>query len=151
MSKKVLLLNGPNLNMLGLRQPELYGASTLADVEAKITEMAAPSWSVDCKQSNYEGQLVEWIQDAREAFDAIIINPAAYSHTSVAILDALNIFEGYVAEVHISDIHAREEFRHHSFVSYRADEIVIGKGVQRYEIALKAVASALGVVLGETA
>ena len=144
MSKSILMLNGPNLNMLGTRQPEVYGHTKLADVEAQGAELAAElGLSFEARQSNYEGQLVEWIQQARDTFDGIVINPGAYSHTSIAILDALNIFEGIVAEVHISDIHAREEFRHHSFVSYRADEIVVGKGVEGYSIAMRAIAAKL--------
>ena len=144
MTKSILMLNGPNLNMLGTRQPEVYGHATLADVETNGAELATElGLGFDARQSNYEGQLVDWIQQARDSFDAIVINPGAYSHTSIAILDALNIFEGIVAEVHISDIHAREEFRHHSFVSYRADEIVVGKGVEGYSIAIRAIAAKL--------
>lgn len=141
---QILLLNGPNLNLLGTRQPELYGHATLADVERDAVALGETlGLSVECKQSNYEGQLVEWIQEARNGVAGIVINPAAYTHTSVAILDALNMFEGPVIEVHISDIHKREEFRHHSFVSYRSDEAVIGQGVEGYSIALKILAERL--------
>ena len=141
---KILLLNGPNLNMLGLRQPEVYGHATLKDVETDAIELGR-SLGVDvvCKQSNYEGELVTWIQQARDEMAAIVINPGAYTHTSVAILDALNIFEGPVIEVHISDIHQREAFRHHSYVGYRADASVIGKGVEGYQIALRDAAGRL--------
>ncbi len=142
--KHILLLNGPNLNMLGTRQPELYGSDTLSDVEREFTALAAElGFDAVCKQSNYEGQLVEWIQEARETAAAIVLNPAAYTHTSVAILDALNMFDGPVAEVHISDIYKREEFRHHSYVSLRADLTIAGKGVEGYAIALRDVVGRL--------
>jgi len=144
MPQKILLLNGPNLNMLGTRQPEIYGATTLADVERDVIEQAAThGLACEARQSNYEGQLVDWIQQARDAYVAIIINPGAYSHTSVAILDALNVFEGPVAEVHISDIHAREPFRHHSYVSHRADIVIVGQGVAGYGLALSRVSEML--------
>lgn len=142
--KKVLLLNGPNLNLLGIRQPEIYGRETLADVERDaIAAGRTLGLEVMCKQSNYEGQLVDWIQEARASVAGIVINPAAYTHTSVAILDALNMFEGPVIEVHISDIHARESFRQHSFVSYRADQTIMGKGVAGYVMALESLAKLL--------
>ena len=135
---QILLLNGPNLNLLGTRQPEIYGSTTLADVERDAVALGAQlGFQVVCKQSNYEGQLVDWIQEARDGFAGIVINPGAYSHTSIAILDALNMFDGKVVEVHISDIHKREEFRHHSYVSYRADETIIGQGVDGYAMALR--------------
>lgn len=144
MTKPVLVLNGPNLNLLGLRQPEIYGRETLADVEAAVTALAAEmGLSVLCRQSNHEGQLVDWIQDARTAAAGIIINPGAYSHTSVAILDALNAFEGPVLEVHISNIHKREAFRHHSFVSSRAEGVIAGFGTEGYLLALRRMASLL--------
>ena len=136
--KKILVLNGPNLNLLGTRQPELYGHATLADVERDASTLGAElGFDVTCKQSNYEGQLIDWIQDARADMAGIVINPGGYTHTSVAILDALNAFEGLVIEVHISDIYAREEFRHHSYVSYRSDEAIVGKGVEGYAMALR--------------
>ena len=142
--KHILLLNGPNLNMLGTRQPELYGSDTLPDVEREFTALAAElGFDAVCKQSNYEGQLVDWIQEARETAAAIVLNPAAYTHTSVAILDALNMFDGPVAEVHISDIYKREKFRHHSYVSLRADLTIAGKGVEGYAIALRDVVGRL--------
>ncbi|SLN34530.1 type II 3-dehydroquinate dehydratase [Pseudooctadecabacter jejudonensis] len=142
--KQILLLNGPNLNMLGTRQPEVYGHTTLADVERDAQALGAElGVGVVCKQSNYEGELVTWIQEARGDMAGIVINPGAYTHTSVAILDALNVFEGPVVEIHISDIHAREEFRHHSYVAYRADASVIGQGVEGYQIALRDVVSRL--------
>ena len=138
---QILLLNGPNLNLLGTRQPELYGHTTLADVERDAKALGSElGFEVICKQSNHEGQLVDWIQEARQTAAAIVINPGAYTHTSVAILDALNAFDGLVIEVHISDIYAREEFRHHSFVSYRSDEAIVGKGVEGYAMALRLIA-----------
>ena len=142
---RLLLLNGPNLNMLGTRQPEVYGRDTLADVEALAASAAADvGMEVTCRQSNHEGELVTWIQQARGAFDAIIINPGAYSHTSIAILDALNVFEGPVIEVHVSNIHAREVFRHHSYVSQRAVAVIAGCGIQGYRFAIERAAALLG-------
>lgn len=138
MTRKILILNGPNLNLLGLRQPEIYGRETLADVDAACARLAADlGVTTDFRQSNHEGQLVDWIQAAREDAAAIIINPAAYSHSSVAILDALNAFEGPVIEVHISNIHRREAFRHHSYVSQRADGVIAGCGTEGYLLALR--------------
>ncbi|ARO13720.1 3-dehydroquinate dehydratase, type II [Ketogulonicigenium robustum] len=143
--KHVLLLNGPNLNMLGRRQPEIYGAETLDDIIAASTAHAQTlGLQLEARQSNIEGELVTWIQQARETAAAIIINPGAYSHTSVAILDALNMFEGPVMEVHITNIHKREAFRHHSFVSARADGVIAGCGTQGYELALSRLARLLG-------
>ncbi|MDJ0827802.1 MAG: type II 3-dehydroquinate dehydratase [Rhodobacter sp.] len=145
MPKRVTLLNGPNLNLLGQRQPEIYGATTLADVEAACTALAAEfGLDLRCLQSNHEGQLVDWIQEARSGADAIVLNPGAYSHTSIAILDALNAFEGPVIEVHVSNIHAREPFRHHSFVTQRADGVILGCGTDGYELAVRHVATLLG-------
>jgi len=140
-TKPILVLNGPNLNLLGLRQPEIYGHETLADVEAALGRLAADlGVTVQCRQSNHEGQLVDWIQEARAGAAGIIINPGAYSHTSVAILDALNAFEGPVLEVHISNIHKREAFRHHSFVSSRAEGVIAGFGTEGYLLALRRMA-----------
>ncbi|MEM9231399.1 MAG: type II 3-dehydroquinate dehydratase [Pseudomonadota bacterium] len=142
---KVLILNGPNLNLLGQRQPEIYGADTLDDVHAAcIADGRSLGLEVTCRQSNHEGELVSWIQEARETYAAIILNPAAYSHTSVAILDALTMFDGPVIEVHISNIHKREAFRHFSYVSQRADTVIAGAGTQGYSLALQRVAK-LGV------
>ena len=139
---EILILNGPNLNLLGQRQPEIYGSETLADVEAACRALAAELGlgSVACAQSNHEGVLVDEIQAARGTRDAIVINPGAYSHTSIAILDALNAFEGKVVEVHISNIHRREAFRHHSHVSARADAVIAGLGTEGYLAALRWVA-----------
>ena len=144
MTKRVTLLNGPNLNLLGKRQPEIYGHETLADIEAAVAGLAAElGLEVAAFQSNHEGALVDLIQEARGGSAAIIINPGAYSHTSVAILDALNAFEGVVIEVHISNIHKREAFRHHSFVSARADGVIAGCGTDGYLLALRRVATLL--------
>ena len=145
MSKLVYILNGPNLNLLGQRQPEIYGAETLADVERDCAALAGDlGLETRCLQSNHEGQLVDWIQEARHDACAIVINPGAYSHTSIAILDALNAFEGPVIEVHISNIHAREPFRHHSYVSARATAVIAGCGIDGYGFALKRIVKLLG-------
>src|SRR6185312_13706229 len=129
MAKRVLVLNGPNLNMLGTREPHIYGAESLADVEALCHRTAEETGlSVDFRQSNHEGELVTWIQEARGTADAILINPAAYSHTSVAIYDALKSAGMPIAEVHISNIHQREAFRHHSYVSAVAFGVICGFG-----------------------
>jgi 3-dehydroquinate dehydratase II len=138
---KVLVLHGPNLNLLGTRQPEIYGHETLEDINNGLYERAAlEGWEITCRQSNHEGELIDWIQAARlDGTAAIIINPAAYTHTSVAILDALNAFEGRVIEVHLSNVHQRESFRHHSYVSLRADAVIAGLGSQGYRAALEAV------------
>ncbi len=144
-SKTIMVLNGPNLNLLGQREPETYGTETLADVETACAALAADlGLNLDFRQSNVEGELVTWIQQARKEAAAIIINPAAYTHTSVAILDALNAFDGPVIEVHVSNIHKREAFRHHSFVSRRADGVIAGCGTQGYLLALRQVAHLLG-------
>ncbi len=146
MPKLITLLNGPNLNLLGLRQPEIYGRETLDDVAAKVSDLAEElGLSVRALQSNHEGQLVDWIHEARGSSAAIIINPGAYSHTSVAILDALNAYEGPVLEVHISNIHKREAFRHHSYVSARADGVIAGCGTEGYLLALRRIANLLKV------
>ena len=146
MPKLITVLNGPNLNLLGLRQPEIYGRETLDDVAAKVSDLAEElGLSVRALQSNHEGQLVDWIHEARGSSAAIIINPGAYSHTSVAILDALNAYEGPVLEVHISNIHKREAFRHHSYVSARADGVIAGCGTEGYLLALRRIANLLKV------
>jgi len=138
---KVLVLHGPNLNLLGSRQPEIYGYETLDDVNNILRERAVMvDWDIICLQSNHEGELIDAIHAARlDGTQAIIINPAAYTHTSVAILDALNAFDGKVIEVHLSNVHKREAFRHHSYVSLRADGVIAGLGVQGYRAALEAV------------
>jgi 3-dehydroquinate dehydratase-2 len=137
-AKPIYVLNGPNLNLLGLRQPEIYGRETLDDVAAALSELADDlGLAVRCLQSNHEGQLVDWIHEARNAAAGILINPGAYSHTSIAILDALNAFDGPVLEVHISNIHKREAFRHHSYISGRADGVIAGFGTEGYLLALR--------------
>ena len=131
--KNILILNGPNLNLLGKRQPEIYGSQTLKDLEEMcVNKGKACSMNIQFEQSNSESKLVTSIQDAINTSDGIIINAAGYSHTSVAILDALNSFSGYVVEVHISDISKREEFRKFSYVSLRADYVIMGKGLEGY-------------------
>ncbi len=141
---KIFVLNGPNLNLLGTRQPEVYGYETLADVEVKVKEHAAKlGFDVDFRQSNHEGTIVESIHEAREQAAAIVINPAAYTHTSVAILDALNAYDGKVVEVHLSNVHKREAFRHHSYVSLRADGVIAGLGTIGYVLALDYLAEQL--------
>ncbi|MFC7703871.1 type II 3-dehydroquinate dehydratase [Plastorhodobacter daqingensis] len=138
MSRLVFILNGPNLNLLGKRQPEIYGSDTLADVEAACRRIAeAAELEIRFHQSNREYELIDWIHEARDCAAGIIINPAAFTHTSVALLDALNCFEGPVIEVHISNIHKREAFRHHSYVSLRADGVIAGLGVAGYPLALQ--------------
>jgi len=143
--KKILFLNGPNLNLLGQRQPEIYGAETLDDVVASCTVLAEElGLELHARQSNHEGVLVDWIQEARGVAAGIVINPGALSHTSVAILDALNAFEGPVMEVHISNIHKRERFRHHSYVSGRAEGVIAGFGTEGYGFALRRIKTLLG-------
>ena len=144
MAKRVLVLNGPNLNLLGTREPDIYGAHTLEDVESLCRQTGEETGlSVDFRQSNHEGELVTWIQEARKTADAILINPAAYSHTSVAIHDALKAAGLPVAEVHLSNIHQREAFRHHSYVSAVAFGVICGFGVAGYRMALTALAEKL--------
>ncbi|CCD94080.1 3-dehydroquinate dehydratase type 2 [Bradyrhizobium sp. ORS 375] len=144
MSRLVYVLNGPNLNLLGKRQPQIYGHETLADVERDCRSLAAElGLEIRFHQSNREYELIDWIHEARETAGGIVINPAAFTHTSVALLDALNAFDGTVIEVHISNVHKREEFRHHSFVSRRADGVIAGLGTQGYQLALRRVAKLL--------
>ncbi|MGC5049118.1 type II 3-dehydroquinate dehydratase [Micrococcus porci] len=141
----LLVLNGPNLNMLGTREPEKYGSETLEDVRALTAVRAAEhGLEVDFRQSNHEGELVDWIQEARTGFSGILINPAAYSHTSVAIRDALAAVPAPIVEVHITNIHAREEFRHHSFVSGVATAVIAGAGTQGYALGVDVLAARLG-------
>jgi 3-dehydroquinate dehydratase-2 len=141
MSRLVFVLNGPNLNLLGKRQPHIYGHETLADVERDCRELAVElKLELRFHQSNREYEIIDWIHEARETAGAIVINPAAFTHTSVAILDALNAFDAPIVEVHISNVHQREEFRHRSFVSLRADGVIAGLGTQGYLLALRHVA-----------
>ena len=142
MTKPVFVLNGPNLNLLGKRQPEIYGRETLADVEADCTRTGGElGLEVRFRQSNAEHQIIDWIHEARDEAAAIVINPGAFTHTSVAILDALHAFEGPVVEVHLSNVHRREPFRHHSYVSLRADAVIAGCGTQGYALALRRIAT----------
>lgn len=145
MAATVLILNGPNLNLLGTREPEIYGHTTLAEIEAAVREAAsALSLEIDFRQSNHEGELIDWIHAAREGASAIIINPAGYSHSSVAILDALKAVGLPVFEVHLSNIHQREPFRHHSYISQVARGVICGFGQMGYLYALDAAAQAIG-------
>lgn len=138
MTETVYILNGPNLNLLGKRQPQFYGHITLADVEADCAALAAElGVEIRFLQSNYEGQIIDWIHEARENGAGIVINPGAFTHTSLAILDALNTFEGAVLEIHISNVHKRESFRHHSYVSLRADGVIAGCGTEGYLLGLR--------------
>lgn len=140
----VLILNGPNLNLLGSRDPKTYGRDTLTDIEAACRNQAGElGLSIDFRQSNHEGELVDWIQEAAKKHDGILINPAAYSHTSVAILDSLMAAGLPVVEVHLSNIHKREAFRHHSYVSQIATGVICGLGAQGYLLGLRALARLL--------
>ena len=137
----ILVLNGPNLNLLGVREPKTYGSETLADIEEACLERAAAlGLAIAFRQSNHEGQLVDWIQEAREEADGIVINPGGYSHTSVAILDALRAAALPIVEVHITNIFRRERFRRHSYVSLAATGVICGFGAQGYLLALEAMA-----------
>ena len=133
MTKKILLINGPNLNLLGMREPETYGSQTLADVEALCRSHAeTKGMMLDCFQSNHEGVLVDTIQQSRGVYSHIVMNPGAYTHTSIAIRDAIIGVEAKVYEVHISNVYEREEFRHHSYISDIAIGTVVGKGIPGY-------------------
>lgn len=142
MSRIVYVLNGPNLNLLGQREPGIYGTETLADVE-RSCHGVAQSLGLELRfhQSNREYEIIDWIHEARGTASGLVINPAGFSHTSVAILDALNAFEGPVIEVHISNVHKREAFRHQSYVSGRAEGVIIGCGTQGYLFALQRIAA----------
>ncbi len=138
---KILVLNGPNLNLLGSREPEIYGTDTLADIEKRMGAGAKTlGVDIDFRQSNHEGELVDWIQEARTSCAGIIINPAAYTHTSVAILDALKACDIPIIELHLSNPHAREHFRRRSFVSSVATGVICGFGAHGYRLALEAMA-----------
>jgi 3-dehydroquinate dehydratase-2 len=140
-SPVVVVLNGPNLNLLGKREPEIYGRDTLADVEAECRRAGKElGLEIEFHQSNREYEIIDWIHAARERVAGIVINPAAFTHTSVAILDALQTFAGPIVEVHISNIHKREPFRHRSYVSGVASGVIVGCGTQGYAFALQRVA-----------
>jgi 3-dehydroquinate dehydratase-2 len=143
LANKVLIINGPNLNLLGLREPHIYGSKTLADLEAACTAHGNKlGLEVQCMQSNHEGALIEAIHAARGKCAAIIINAGGYTHTSVAIRDALSGAELPVYEVHLSNVHARDEFRHHSYISGIAKAVIVGLGFRGYFVALDAIADA---------
>ena len=144
--RTIYILNGPNLNLLGKRQPEIYGHDTLADVEAQCRALLPDHADLKMMQSNHEGQLIDWIHEARLHADGIVINPGAFTHTSVAIMDALNTFEGPVMEVHISNVHKRESFRHHSYVSLRADGVIAGLGIEGYSAAVRRILQLTGTM-----
>jgi 3-dehydroquinate dehydratase II len=144
MSRSVYVLNGPNLNLLGKREPHIYGHETLADVEAQCRTLATEfNLSIEFRQSNAEFQIIDWIHEAREIAAAIVINPGAFTHTSIAIMDALNACKCPIFEVHISNVHRRESFRHHSYVSLTATGVMAGFGTHGYSLALRHVAQLL--------
>ncbi len=137
----IAVLNGPNLNMLGIREPEKYGTATLDDVEALCAEVAEElGLAIDFRQTNAEGELVNWVQECRGRAAGIIINPAGYTTTSIALMDALLAVDLPVIEVHITNIHRREEFRQHSFVSKAATGVIAGLGIEGYALAIRAMA-----------
>jgi 3-dehydroquinate dehydratase-2 len=143
--KPIFILNGPNLNLIGEREPAIYGADTLGAVEARLTHQAqAAGFEIRFRQTNHEGVLVDWIQEARLAASALILNAGAYTHTSVAVLDALRVLSIPVVEVHLTNIFKREPFRHHSYVSPAATGLICGFGSQGYALALSAVIAILG-------
>jgi 3-dehydroquinate dehydratase-2 len=149
MPKPVFVLNGPNLNMLGKREPAIYGKATLSDVrQATETRARAHGLTVDFRQTNHEGELVDWIQEAREAASGIILNAGALTHTAISLLDAVRASERPLIEVHLSNIHARESFRHHSYVSMAAVGVICGFGVTGYELAVEAMARHLSDLAG---
>ena len=138
---KILILNGPNLNMLGTRQPEIYGHINLREIESACKALANElQVEVNFAQTNYEGELVSLIQKANGKYEGIIINAGGYSHTSVAIRDSLALFSGMIIEVHISNIYGREEFRHTSMISSISNGVIVGLGAQSYNLAMRAIA-----------
>jgi len=144
MTSLIYVLNGPNLNLLGSREPEIYGAGTIDDLETLCAETAEGlGLAIDFRQTNLEGELITWVQEARSKAAAIVINPAGYSHTSIALMDALLSVEMPVIEVHISNVHAREKFRHHSYVSRAAQGVICGLGFAGYRLALIALSDIL--------
>lgn len=144
MNHLIYVLNGPNLNMLGLREPEIYGRDTLDDIRARAEARAKPlGIAIDFRQSNIEGELVNWVQEARSRASGIILNAGGYTHTSVALLDALQAAEKPVIEVHLSNIFRRDQFRQHSYVSLAATGIICGLGATGYELAIEAMAGIL--------
>jgi 3-dehydroquinate dehydratase-2 len=147
MSKKIFVLNGPNLNLLGEREPSIYGSATLADIEGNCLARAAKlGFEIDFRQTNFEGELVESVHQARKQACGIIINPAGYTFTSVALLDALKMFDGPKIELHISNVHARESIYHSSLISRVATGIMIGFGARGYELAIEAMVDMVGAL-----
>ena len=145
MTARLMILNGPNLNLLGVREPHIYGSVTLSAIETSCQELAAHfGAALSFHQSNHEGNLVDLIQSARETVDAIIINPAAYSFTSIALIDALKTFEGPIIEVHISNIHARDKLHRHSKISASVKAVICGLGPYGYVVAMQAALQILG-------
>lgn len=143
--KSIVILNGPSLNLLGEREPHIYGTTTLADIE-QMCHKRAEAQGLDLlffRQSNYEGQIIDWIQEARGKAAGLMINPAGFTSTSIAILDALKTFSGPIIEVHLSNIHQRESYRHHSYISYAATGVIMGLGAQGYVRAIDALATTL--------
>ena len=140
--KKVLVISGPNLNLLGAREKDIYGDVTLREIYLKMMDISSnKDLIVECKQSNSESEIIDFIQDAQSEFDGIIINAGGYTHTSVSIRDALKYFDGYIIEIHMSNIHAREEFRKISMISGVSDGLIVGFGPDSYYLALKAITS----------
>jgi len=137
----IAVLNGPNLNMLGSREPTLYGAASIEDLEALCAETAvALDLAIDFRQTNHEGELITWVQECRDRARGIVINPGGYSHTSIALMDAVLAVELPVVEVHLTNIHAREDFRRHSYISRAANGVICGLGIRGYGLALTAIA-----------
>jgi 3-dehydroquinate dehydratase-2 len=142
---KILFLNGPNLNLLGQREPEVYGRTTLADIEAKVRDRAAKlKLEIEFRQSNLEGELVAWIQQAKATFDVIVLNAAAYTHTSIALRDAIAAVAVPTIEIHLSNVHAREEFRHKSIIAPVCTGQILGFGAFSYELAVEAAVNVIG-------
>jgi 3-dehydroquinate dehydratase-2 len=136
---RILVLNGPNLQLLGTREPDIYGSTSLADVNQQLASVASElGVEVECRQSNHEGELIDWFAEARETFDGVIINPAGYTHTSIALHDAIVASETPCIEIHISNVHAREAFRQHSYTAPACSGQIVGLGTDGYEWALRA-------------
>ncbi len=144
MMKKILVINGPNLNMLGIREPDIYGSQTLNDIESLCHKTAlALDFEIDFRQSNHEGEIIDWAQQSKDAFDGLIINAAAYTHTSIAIHDALKLLSFPIIELHISNPKERESFRHISYIGPLATAVISGHGANGYKMALEKLANIL--------
>ena len=149
--RTVYVFNGPNLNLLGLREPEIYGTATLADVESSCADVATElGWNLDFRQTNREGELVDWLIEARDKACGVVLNAGAYTHTSIALYDAIKAINVPVIEVHLSNPYAREPFRHHSYVSHAAKGVICGLRAQGYEFAVDAIASLVAAQKGKT-